>query len=510
MAFAPSAEQRAIIDAARNKRSLIVQAGAGCGKTATLQLAAQAIGSGTRCRYAAYNRAAALDAKKKMPAHVVVQTVHSLAYRATVGSGDDVAAGARCVDRLDLGNATGRMIVERLSLRGLHLAARTVGPTTIGYLAMGAVRRFCYSARTALAPRDVGLRDWAAVLDADEMEALRGAAFDAAQRLWGRYTDIRGSEPLPVPHDLYLKLYVEGVVAGRLPMPTERVLMVDEFQDSNAITLKLVRACAAAGTQVIAVGDPYQQIYSFRGSQNALDGLSLPVFPLMGSYRFGHAIAGAANAVVASYLGEDPGLRGLGGPSVIGELEATEPGVTGIYRTNAGVLGGLFAALEAGRTPRVANGEPLAREIESVERLRDGQRPTLPEYMVFRDYAELLEHAESDDGARIKMLLNLIGKYGAAQIMDAARTAGARRAGQFDWEGVTAHGSKGLQYRHAYLGDDFPEPKEGALADEEARLLYVAITRGEDVMDISRAPAAVEAMERAPLAGSRPVKEAMF
>ena len=69
-----------------------------------------------------------------------------------------------------------------------------------------------------------------------------------------------------MPHDGYLKLW-------QLKQPILKdmhyhdVLMIDEGQDMNPAMLEIFNY---QKTTKIIVGDPYQQIYMFRGAVNAL------------------------------------------------------------------------------------------------------------------------------------------------------------------------------------------------------------------------------------------------
>jgi len=76
----PTDEQAAIIDACTQGVNVVVLAGAGSGKTATLVMAAEAMRG--RGLYVAYNKAIATEAKAKFPDSVTCATAHSLAYRA--------------------------------------------------------------------------------------------------------------------------------------------------------------------------------------------------------------------------------------------------------------------------------------------------------------------------------------------------------------------------------------------------------------------------------------------
>ena len=79
----PTGEQQAIIDACQRGGNLVIEAGAGTGKTSTLRLVA-ATQPRRRGLYVAYNKATATDAKRSFPASVTCATAHSLAFR-TVG-----------------------------------------------------------------------------------------------------------------------------------------------------------------------------------------------------------------------------------------------------------------------------------------------------------------------------------------------------------------------------------------------------------------------------------------
>jgi Rad3-related DNA helicase len=77
----PTGEQLAVIDACAAGTSLVVEAGAGTGKTSTLLMAAIAMDD-RRGIYLAYNRATAQAARRRFPASVTCVTAHALAYRA--------------------------------------------------------------------------------------------------------------------------------------------------------------------------------------------------------------------------------------------------------------------------------------------------------------------------------------------------------------------------------------------------------------------------------------------
>ena len=77
----PTPEQQAAIEAFADGGTIVLEAGAGTGKTTTLKLLAAKRPS-ERGIYLAYNRAIAESAKKTFPKNVSCSTAHSLAYRA--------------------------------------------------------------------------------------------------------------------------------------------------------------------------------------------------------------------------------------------------------------------------------------------------------------------------------------------------------------------------------------------------------------------------------------------
>jgi DNA helicase-2/ATP-dependent DNA helicase PcrA len=86
---------------------------------------------------------------------------------------------------------------------------------------------------------------------------------------------------------------------------TYRFIMIDEYQDTNAIQAELVTLLAATHQNVMAVGDDAQSIYSFRGAnfRNIMDFPSLfpetKIIKLEENYRSMQGILDVANEVIA-------------------------------------------------------------------------------------------------------------------------------------------------------------------------------------------------------------------
>lgn len=81
-------------------------------------------------------------------------------------------------------------------------------------------------------------------------------------------TMIRVDHPFPITHDGYLKLY--QISEPKLDQQYDTIIF-DEAQDSNPVTSSIV---TMQRCRKIFIGDPHQQIYRFRGANNAMRLLS--------------------------------------------------------------------------------------------------------------------------------------------------------------------------------------------------------------------------------------------
>ena len=116
----PTGEQQAIIDASQSGADLVIEAGAGTGKTSTLRLVA-ATQPRRRGLYVAYNKAIATDAKRSFPTSVTCATAHSLAFR---------AVGRRFAHRLNGPRMPARQTAKTLGINPDPKNGGTADPVT--------------------------------------------------------------------------------------------------------------------------------------------------------------------------------------------------------------------------------------------------------------------------------------------------------------------------------------------------------------------------------------------
>ena len=458
-----TAQQQAVVDACVSGAGVVIEAGAGTGKTSTLRAAAAAMG-GRAGVYLAYNRVTADSARSLFPAGVECVTAHALAYR---------AVGWRYQRRLSrvARRMPDRVVASVLGIDGpLLLGPRLVlSPAHLAVIAMRAVERFCYSADSQLSAAHVppvnGL-DRAASAD------LTWHILPYAERAW---YDLRlPGGRLSFQHDHYLKMW-----QLTRPKLAADFIMFDEAQDANPVTAAVVQD--QSHSQLIAVGDSCQAIYGWRGAVDALG--SWPAerrLRLTQSFRFGPAVAAEANGWL-SYLGAS--FR-LSGSRCIGSTVAmvAEPDVV-ICRTNAEALLQARAALDAGRRVALAGGGDEIRALATAALdLQAAGQTSHPELAAFGSWDAVRAFVMSDAaGADLAASVRLIDRHGPAMVLATVSQLSRRP----EVTVTTAHRAKGLEWGRVLIAPGF---RIRSRAD--AMLAYVAVTRARDQLDTRGLPPA--------------------
>lgn len=477
--FTPTDEQEIIRGLLLHRENMVVEAGAGTGKTSTLKYLARS-NPRTTFQYVAFNKALVLDAVKTMPKNVRSRTGHSLAFG---------AAGRAFKPRIDTSRRMPSDVIgRRLAIDPFTIkygaASRVLSPGKLGGIVLTALKNFCASADRELAPghfsyvlgidepRPDGRRGWTNNL------AIRAHLMPALHRAWADAQ--RPDGWLPYQHGWYLKLaQLQGMRIHR------DVIVVDEAQDLSPVLLDIVRQQTHA--RVVLVGDSAQAIYGFTGAVDALE-LAREADPtanraqLSQSFRFGPAVAEIANQLLG-WLDVDLRLKGL--PSIPSRIAPLTSPRAILTRTNACAVAELLAAIGMGRRPHlVGGGEDVIYFAESAAKLKAGMPTDHPDLACFDTWAQVQAYVEEDEqGVELKLFVKLIDEFGVDVILGALRNMPPEAAA--DLIISTAHKSKGREWDTVRLGPDFPEVMgEGADFADETRLLYVACTRARKVLDL--------------------------
>lgn len=478
----PTPEQGAAIEAFATGDDLVIQAGAGTGKTSTLRMLAETTPR-RRGLYVAFNKAIAGDAKRSFPRNVEAATAHSLAFR---------AVGYQYRERLDGPRVPARMAAQILGIVGpTHIGddVPILAPQQMARIVMGTVARFARSAdREPLAAHVPPVTKFDTPA---QRRALAQEILPLARRAWEDLTATRGR--LKFTHDHYLKLWQLSYPV----LPCEFVLF-DEAQDADPVIMSIIGNQPSA--QRIVVGDSAQAIYEWRGAIDALAKFTGKRLALSKSFRFGPAVALEANR----WLDElDAPLRLEGHDPIPSRIvdDLGEPDAI-LCRSNAGAMTQVMTALAQGRRVALVGGGKDIRDLAAAAvSLKAGAPCEHPELFAFRTWGEVQDYVAMDEGGSdLRAMVKLIDDYGPDALIsavdrlvdepsDAGNKPMALTTAKPDVIVSTAHKAKGREWASVLIGEDFYPPKldedgQQREADPgELRLAYVAVTRARLILD---------------------------
>lgn len=445
---------------------LVVKAFAGCGKTSTLVEYANHHPH-LRILYLAYNRAIRDEGAQKFPANVVCKTSHQLAWPQFGRRFEHKLGNVRLTDAADLlGTRKWDTVRESIAVLNAYLAS---------------------------ADEVFVLGHVAAALDQDTFYSCGDAHIDQllknAKQLWDAMVD--EEHPFPCQHDAYLKLY-------QLSKPTldYDVILFDEGQDSNPVTAAVV---AIQSARKIFVGDKWQQIYRWRGAENALDvqiAAGARAMYLTNSFRFGPMIAGMANAILRQQ-GETRPLVGLGPrDKVVTSLPFGCSRFTVLNRTVFGVISTAIDAVLAGKVVYWNGGIEAYQifDLEDVHALRENRHGDIRNKRMFGrfgNFATFSEAAEESKDPEMNRLIRIIkDHHDIPRLVAQLRENMTDDPAEADITVSTCHRAKGLEWDVVLLAEDFPDIFDTEKVSLEQRvdelnLLYVACTRAKKILCIN-------------------------
>ena len=327
----PTSEQMAVVDAAKAPgdvplRGEIVRvtAAAGTGKTTTMELVAKRlldIGH-AGVVYMVFNKAAQLEAQRRLPGGVRCRTLNAVAL-SLVGAngmplkGDDdaqryvLSAFGRDIDRFlrDVPR-------EHMTFNLRNYIAMCIWKTLVRFMqskddeASGfdpaeSMNKTWYPAvKYHLGTLVIGKKEKKlapGVPGKESMSSVRRFYCSTASRLWRSMRVDLTTGRSECGFWTYAGVVKQAQVDCAI-VPRASAILVDEAQDLNACQLSWIEMQAASGKQVFVVGDSAQTIYSFRGAKSEYL-RKIPVarerdLTLQQTFRFGPAIAAAANAVL--------------------------------------------------------------------------------------------------------------------------------------------------------------------------------------------------------------------
>jgi len=263
-------------------------------------------------------------------------------------------------------------------------------------------------------------------------------------------------------------------------------VFIDETQDLNAAQIELTLRAIKPNGRIVAVGDPRQAIYRFRGAdehafENVVSKLNAKVLPLSVCYRCAKSIVQVAQAIV-------PGIQAAPDAEV-GEVKsvlyeemrkAVQPGDFVLSRTNAPLVSLCLGLIAEGRSAMIQGrdvGQQLAGLVKkakatNVEGLRD-----YIEAWGKKECARLAAKRRDIQPVEDKAACILAISEGAASVKDVLDRIGALFADTNESGRIvlsSTHRAKGLERDRVWLLEDTYRRRPGV---EEDNLWYVACTR---------------------------------
>ncbi len=464
-------EQRAVVEASvPEKTALKCIAFAGTGKTSTFVGLANSRPD-KRILYLAFNKSVETEAKQRFPSNTTTKTTHALAY-ATIGKkyreivGNVQAWVVAKTFHLDIYTAT---IVVRSLENWLNSAEDNPG-----------VEHVLPDVLNRLRP-------------GYEEGVLR-----TIETLW--HNMVLGNGDFKMTHSGYLKLYQLSK-----PQLFYDIVLLDEAQDTNPVTLSLVLDQRRCGSAIYLAGDPYQQIYAWRGAMDSLDRVEGQTFYLTQSFRFGPEIARVANAVLGSFFTFPKKLQGF---DKIESSILSSPVSSGTYiaRTNATLFNRAVQLAHSQIKFYPVGTEAFSQllasllDIVCVYRRRNMEMIRDRRIARFKDFESLKDYAKSTLDNDLLVKCSIVEKYKdslAGHIIKVRDyiTSSTNEAEQIL---VTTHKAKGLEWNTVSLAEDFEDffnergekkiaiptgrsvDEDTQVSSEEVNLLYVALTRAKN------------------------------
>nr|XP_045605222.1 F-box DNA helicase 1-like isoform X1 [Procambarus clarkii] len=469
---------------------------AGTGKTTTLlQMCKQR--PHQRFLLVVYNKSVEEHCSKTFPGNVKVKTAHAMAF-ASVGKR---YSAIRKLDGSLAANKIANFLQERE--RGGNRFRRAA-------LVKNTVERFLNSADDYLTLQHVPTVDKHNVALGDDYR-LRILLPDA-ESVWEEMKKCSNKQEISMTQDGQLKMW-------QLKKPHllgYDVVMIDEGQDMNAamFDIFLSQNCAK-----IVVGDPYQQIYSFRGAVNALDRvMATHTFYLTQSFRFGPEVAYVAHCVLESLLGvhRQTIVGGRKKDTIVEVPDArsyvTQPKLKRAYlaRTNLEIYKLSIKICEdeefksasmafAGGIKKYGFGTVMdVYKLSQVE-TGFGTAETLQIHnkliAKFKSVSSLAKFAENLDDHELynKIMMFKYSGFNTPNHINMLKKRCNADQSVADIMFSTIHKAKGLEWEWVVLMDDLlpiniiDGPRFSANAGDEHNLLYVSITRAKKYLTINSA-----------------------
>ncbi|XP_074554776.1 F-box DNA helicase 1 [Halichoeres trimaculatus] len=493
-----------------------VMAFAGTGKTTTLVKYAEQRPH-LRFLYVAFNKSVATEARRRFPSNVDCKTVHSLAFA-------DVGKSYHNCQKLTFNLQPFALSSALPEGRGGFSKAKVVATTLNTFMASADPMIDMSHVPTSYFNRKGDNK----IVKHEEIPLF----VQDARMIWSKMKDHKekGKDAYFMTHDGYLKLW-----QLRDPKPKLSkydVIFIDEAQDCTPAIMDVLLSQPCGK---MLVGDPHQQIYTFKGAVNALQVVDhTHIYYLTQSFRFGAEIAYVGATILRVCKGVHKIL--VGGKQKGGVCDETAEQAAAAIRRGVSQSPGKTAILSRcnlsvfDEAVRLIDTNPQCRlhfvgGVQSIglNRILDiwqltegaeevpqgsGQRPRFIRDPLIRAFAKkntncfwaLKVYAAQTEDKELDSKLSIVEKYRSRfpELVNRLEHCHEDDFNRADFIMGTVHKAKGLEFDTVMITDDFakipasehnlhfyPSFSFGKFPDDEWNLLYVAVTRARTSLIIT-------------------------
>lgn len=466
MSFKPTDEQVAIVEASLGQENLLVIARAGAAKTSTLVLVAQA-NTDKKILSLAFNTAIKDEMRERMPPNVTCQTLNGCGFQAW-----QRFLGKRCKVEPRKNYEILRQFIDKLDQADRDLLWENFSET---------LRAFDDSKTSGVLPDTVKgpfrplmtftdfILDYHVELNDIQKSALAHCIEKSWQQTVAGIIDF---------NDMLLAPAVAGVSFDPYDM-----VLVDESQDLSPINHVLIKKIVRFNTKLIAVGDPCQAIYGFRGAdEQSMEKLGrmfkANTLYLTTTFRCGSSIVENVKWRAADIKAASWAKPGSVERPVSVKISDIPDGAAIICRNNAPIFSMAVRLLRHGRYPELA-GRDVVKGLVNIMKKFGKPKISCDEALeAAKEWAEKERKRQKTEGLVddqfmcIKIFLQETDTLGDA-------IAFAEKLGQSAGriKLMTGHKSKGLEFDTVY----FLEPQLCRRdRGQDANIDYVICTRAKE------------------------------
>ena len=467
--------QKAIFkDIAKGTGHTVVIARAGSGKSSTIVEGFKYLPKGTKCLMVAFNKSIAEELKQRAPSYVDVLTLHSLGFRTI----------KQTFGTVTLDNDKAKKIVQSI-----------IGDDNDLWDLNQNICKCISLCKGFLVDVPDKILELIEKFDIETCELTKDKFIQHVIKALSLCKEQKGIVDFD---DMVWFPFVHRLNVGKFD-----VVFVDEAQDLNAAQMAMVLSACRIGGRIIAVGDPAQAIYLFRGADsesipNFINKLKAKTLPLSLTYRCPKKIIKLAQEVVADIQCPDTAEDGMVEDIYVDELlKKVKSGDFVLSRTNAPLIKHCMALLKTG-IPANIQGRDVGSSLQYfIKKSKAKTINKFTEYVVKwkdQEVERLLIERKSTDIVldKAECLLNLC--EGNSTIKDLQDTINKLFDDVDDNNKVifsTTHKAKGLERDRVFILVNTYKYGPG-VEGEEANLWYVALTRSKKELYLVRKPSKYE------------------